>query len=141
MAKPLKILIIEDDEFMRIFLKDVFWIHNGSGKELYLAGTLSQGRQIMNDPGFKPDIIFLDLRLPEKQGDTPELEGSFRFLEELKSNPQTKDIKVIIFSSFGDKEIKDRAMKLGAEKFLVKGEYLPQEILEIVRETVSTAPK
>lgn len=139
MDRPLKIISIEDDEFMRIFLKDVFWIHNQNKDEFYLFGNLKKAKEFLADPKNKPDLIFLDLRLPDYEGGQAGMEGSFKFLEDLKTNPETKDIKVIIFSSFSDKAIRDRAMKLGSSRFLVKGEHLPQEIIKIAREVAEEA--
>lgn len=127
----MKILAIDDDEFMRIFIKDVFWLHNKTGDKFDVTSDLKRAREFIQDQKTRPNLIFLDLRLPEEEGQTPDMENSFRFLSELKKNPSTKDIKVIILSSFGDQEIQERSLKLGADKFMVKGEYLPQEIMEI----------
>lgn len=133
---PIKVLAVDDDEFMRIFLKDVFWLHNNSNDKFDVVSNLKKAKEFVKDEKSKPNLIFLDLRLPEEDGQTPDMENSFRFLSELKKNPATKNIKVIIFSSFGDKEIQDRSLKLGADKFMVKGEYLPQEIMEIAGKIV-----
>ena len=143
--KPLKILSIDDDEFIRIFLKDIFWMHGGNQHDLTVFPNIKKARQFMTDPKNKPDLIFLDLRLPEEDGGPVGVENSFKFLKDIKTSPETKDVKVIIFSSFGDKEIQDKAVKLGACKFLIKGESLPSEILRIVKElteeTVKQKPK
>lgn len=137
-SKPIKILAIEDDEFMRIFLKDVFWIHGGTQAEVNITSNLEKAKEFFKDEKAIPDLIFLDLNLPEKDGASPKMENSFNFLEELKSNPRTKNIKVIILSGFDDKEIKERALKLGADRFLSKGGYLPQEITQITEEVMAS---
>lgn len=137
---PLKILAIDDDEFIRIFMKDVFWLHSKSGDKFDVVSDLKKAKDFLKDPQNKPNLIFLDLRLPEVEGQTPDIENSFRFLMELRKNPETKDIKVIIFSSFGDQEIQNRALKLGADKFMVKGEYLPQEIMMIATKIIQETP-
>jgi DNA-binding response OmpR family regulator len=54
----------------------------------------------------KPDIIFLDVRLPKKDG--------FEVLTELRADPTTADIPVIILSNYGDEELVDRGLRLGA---------------------------
>jgi len=61
------------------------------------------------------------------------LEGneSIKFLKELKSDKKTKDIIVVIFSGYGDKEIVKRALASGADDFLVKGEFMPQDLIKI----------
>lgn len=134
--KPIKILSIEDDEFMRIFLKDIFWIH-GSKNNIEFASVenVKKAEEILEDKKFMPNLIFLDLVLPdEESGKAATMASAFQFLEKLKANPQTKDVKVIVFSGYSDKEIRKRALSLGAEKFLLKGEYLPHELIKIVQE-------
>lgn len=136
-TKKIKILSIEDDEFMRIFLKDVFWIHGMTGKdnfEFSIVGDFKRAREILSDPADRPEIILLDLMMAEKEGGMVDREAGFHFLEEIKGDKEMKDIRVIIFSGFSDKEIKEKAMKLGAEKFLVKGEYLPAELIGAIHE-------
>ena len=132
-STPLKILAIDDDEFIRIFMKDVFWIYGKTADTFTIVSDLKKAKAFLSDPKTKPNLIFLDLRLPNEDGGAPDMENSFKFLEGLKKTESTKNIKVIVFSSFGDKEIQDHVLKLGADKFMIKGEYLPQEIMEEAR--------
>jgi len=135
MEKPIKILSVEDDEFMRIFLKDVFWLHGISNNfQFNVVENIKKAEDCVANPETKPDLIFLDVVLPDHIGGTLDKEGGLRFLQELKSNPETKNIKVVIFSAYGDKEIKEKALKLGAEKYLLKGENLPQDLIRIAQE-------
>lgn len=76
-----------------------------------------------------PAIILLDLVMPVKDG--------FEMLSDLKTNPKTKDIPVIIFSNLGqDYEIK-RGMSLGAVKFLVKAETNPNDLVTLVQDILA----
>jgi CheY-like chemotaxis protein len=138
MLKPIKILSVEDDEFMRIFLKDVFWLHGrGNGFnacEFEMVDNVRDAEEKIADPEAKPDLIFLDLMLPQAQEGVLDREAGFKFLKKIKSNPKTKDIKIIIFSAYKDKELQEKALKLGAEKFLLKGEHLPQDLIKIAHE-------
>jgi DNA-binding response OmpR family regulator len=61
----------------------------------------------------KPDLILLDLMLPERSG--------FDILRELKEKKETKDIPVIIMSALGSEEDIEKGMGLGAENYIVKG--------------------
>lgn len=61
----------------------------------------------------KPDLIVLDVMLPERSG--------FDILRELKEKKETKDIPVIIMSALGSEEDIERAMGLGAQDYIVKG--------------------
>lgn len=74
----------------------------------------------------KPDLVLLDIILPEKSG--------FEVLEELKRNLKTKDIPIVILSNLGqDWEIK-KGKKLGAVKFLTKANVTPKEVVKIVED-------
>lgn len=74
----------------------------------------------------KPDLVLLDIILPYKNG--------FAVLEELKSNPKTKDIPVVILSNLGqDWEIK-KGRDLGVVKFLTKANFTPKEVVKIVED-------
>lgn len=133
--RPIKILSIEDDEFMRIFLKDIFWIHGPRNNiEFVNVKNIKEAEEMLNNKKFAPDLIFLDLMLPNEENGKADMAASFQFLEKLKANLETKDIKVVIFSGYSDKEIKKRVLSLGADKFLLKGEYLPHELIKVVQE-------
>jgi CheY-like chemotaxis protein len=129
MEKTIKILLIEDDDFIRMLVKDIFWVHGKGKYQIFEARDIREGEKILAE--VKPDLIFLDLIFQE---DGLGSRSSLGLLEKIKSDPKTKDIKVIIFSGYPD--LKERALELGAEKFLVKGEYLPKELFEIVENIV-----
>ncbi|MSR29492.1 MAG: diguanylate cyclase [Phycisphaerales bacterium] len=67
----------------------------------------------------KPDVILLDLDMPEMTG--------FDVLSELKSHTETQDIAVIIVSASSEVENKVRAFDLGATDFVSK----PFDIVEL----------
>jgi CheY-like chemotaxis protein len=64
-----------------------------------------------------PDIIFLDIRLPRKDG--------FAVLEELRRRDDTRHIPVIILSNYGEKDLVERGLKLGAYEYLIKSDTTP----------------
>lgn len=68
----------------------------------------------------RPDLIFLDIRLPRADG--------FRVLEELRADTATKDIPVVILSNFGEQEQIDRGLRLGALEYLIKAETAPARL-------------
>ncbi|HXZ99736.1 MAG TPA: response regulator [Candidatus Binatia bacterium] len=73
-----------------------------------------------------PDIIFLDVRLPKKDG--------FEVLQELRQHGPTAETPVIILSNFGEKELVERGLKLGAMEFLVKAQTSPLTLSEGINE-------
>jgi DNA-binding response OmpR family regulator len=73
----------------------------------------------------KPDLILLDIMMPEKNG--------LEVLKELKADKRTKGIKVVMISVLTDEETVKRAEELGADRYLTKP-FVPYDISEIVRE-------
>ena len=68
-----------------------------------------------------PDLILLDLILPKKNG--------FEVLEELKNDPSTKNIPVVVLTNLEGSAEVERALSLGATTYLVKANYKLDELL------------
>ena len=78
----------------------------------------------------RPDLILLDLMMPEKDG--------FRLCKELKGNPKYADIPVLVLTALSEKLTETRyAVSMGLELELedyVDKPISPQELLERVRD-------
>jgi len=116
-----KILIVEDEQLTVKILENQF---KKAGFEVVLAVDVAEATTLTK--GEKPDIILLDIRLPEESG--------LVFLERMRKDPETSSIPVVAFSNFDDSEAKEQAKKLGAIAFLLKTDYTPTEIVEKVKE-------
>src|ERR1700674_3509525 len=68
----------------------------------------------------RPDMIFLDIRLPKMDG--------FAVLEELRRDADTKDIPVVILSNYSEQELVERGLNLGALEYLIKSETTPAKL-------------
>ena len=68
----------------------------------------------------RPDIIFLDIRLPKLDG--------LGVLEALRSDRSTADIPVVILSNWNEKELVERGVKLGALDHLIKSQTTPARL-------------
>ena len=89
-----RITIIEDDEILAKVLSEEL---EERGFKILRAKDGVEGLELVTDK--KPDLVLLDLLIPRKNG--------FSVLEELKANPSTAAIPVIILSMLGhDDEIK-----------------------------------
>jgi two-component system, response regulator len=115
-----RVLIVEDDvsvaQMYRLKLE----------LDGYTVDIAADGLAALEKAMTLPDIIFLDIRLPKKDG--------FTVLEELRGQESTADIPVIILSNYGEKELVDRGLKLGAMEFLVKAQTSPIVLSEGIDE-------
>ncbi len=82
-------------------------------------------KQLENKKAPKPDLILLDLILPECNG--------VEILEQLKKTKETKDILVFILTNYTSDEIKERGIKMGTKDYLTKTEFTPTKLVEIVK--------
>ncbi|GEM_PF-904858 len=140
-AKNLKVLLIEDDSYAVQFYQDV--ISSETNWELEVIDSLTDiEKDFERIKKINPDVILLDLILPlfsepEKGGSyILDKELGFQILERLKKDEATKKIPVIVISALSGEADKDRAKALGAEKYLVKSEILPFQIIEAIEEVL-----
>lgn len=130
-----KVLVVDTNEIIRLFFKDVFWLHGLDARfELELAENIESAWKVLRDPMRKPDILFLDLLMyEEKEGRrvTSHMIG-LEFLEEIRKQPTLNELKVVIFCDEKSPELVKEAKRLGAVMFLQKQEHLPQDIINVM---------
>ena len=115
-----KILIIEDDKFLReLIVKKLV----KEGYEISEAVDGEEGVKKVKEE--KPDLVLLDLILPGIDG--------FEVLSRTKEDPALSQIPVIILSNLGQKEDVERGLGLGAIDYLIKAHFTPGEIIEKIR--------
>ncbi len=106
-----KILIVEDDEFLRSLTAKRL------EKENYNIAIAADGEQaLVGVESEKPDLVLLDLLLPNVNG--------FEVLEKMN-----KKMPVIVFSNLGQKEDIEKAKKLGADDFLIKANFTLDDVV------------
>jgi DNA-binding response OmpR family regulator len=121
--KKQKILMIDEDKFLRKVYRDKF---SREGFEFLEATTGVEG---LNKIFFeKPDLVILDLILPGKTG--------FDVLIEAKMKKETKDIPIIILSNLGQESDVKRGLELGAIDYLIKSEVSLSEVVKKVKESI-----
>lgn len=131
-----KILLIDDNEVLRIMFANIFWIHGLDDQyEITTIGNVSEAEAIITNKETCPDFILTGLVMPfEKDGRTiTSAEAGFTLLKRVKEDPSLAHIRVIVFSSYEDEEYQKKALALGAERYLKKKENLPQDIIQIFR--------
>jgi CheY-like chemotaxis protein len=142
-SRKKKLLLIDDNEIVRLMFSNVFWLHGLDDKyDLTTVGSTEEAMVFVENPATRPDIIFMGLVMPfQKNGKTEtSAEAGFSMLKRIKSDPQTKQTRIVIFSSFNEEEYRAQALALGAEMYLKKDENMPQDILKIIRALDTDAP-
>lgn len=115
-----KILIVEDDKFLRELISQKI---GAEGYEVIGATDGEEGLKVAGET--HPDLILLDLILPTMDG--------FEVLQKLKGQELTKAIPVIVLSNLGQKEDIDKGMQLGAVDYMIKAHFTPKEIVEKIK--------
>ena len=123
-----KLILVEDDPTIRRMYERAF-VAAGFDVTTSDDGTIIADVAKLNPP----DIILMDVMMPNFNG----LEA----LKELKANVLTRGIPVIMLSAFDNADIVRRALQLGARYYLVKSAYEPQEIVNILNETIAERQK
>ncbi|MCF7845281.1 MAG: response regulator [Candidatus Pacebacteria bacterium] len=118
-----KILIIEDEKMLTDIYEERF---KREGFEVYSAVSAEEGLEKTIE--IKPDLIILDILLPRGNGTD--------FLEKMKKIDDLKDIKVIAYSNYDDNETREKAIRLGAKEYLIKTNYTPKEILDLINKYI-----
>lgn len=116
-----KLLIVEDEKILSEMYQDTFF---QAGYEVFLASTVEEGIKIAKKE--KPDLILLDILLPQENGVV--------FLQKLKKDPQLSTISVVAFSNYDDPKTKKEATDLGIKAYLLKTDFTPKEIVEKIKE-------
>ena len=119
-----KILLVEDDNNLR---------------EIYEARLQAEGYDIVSARDGeealtvamkeKPDLIISDVMMPKISG--------FDMLDIIRSTEETKDAKVIMMTALSQAEDKQRAEKLGADRYLVKSQVTLEDVAKVAREVLS----
>jgi CheY-like chemotaxis protein len=122
-----KIMLVEDDNNLR---------------EIYGARLLAEGYEIVSAKDGeealamavkeKPDLIISDIMMPKISG--------FDMLDILRTTAETKNTKVIMMTALSQSEDKDRAGKLGADRYLVKSQVTLEDVAKAAQEVLAGTP-
>jgi len=115
-----KILIIEDDELVgNIYRKKLL----AEGFNVDLARDGEAGMEALRS--FRPDVVILDLVLPKMTG--------VEVIKQIRSEPDFRDLPVIVFSNTYLTNQVQEAWKAGATKCLSKANCTSKQVLEALR--------
>lgn len=119
-----KIAIIEDDQAISQMYRFKF---EAEGYDVETAENGRLGLELAES--MKPDIILLDLMMPEMTGD--------EMLEKLRAQPWGQKVKVIILTNVGEQEIPPKLKELGVSGVILKANMTPRQVAELVKKQLS----
>jgi two-component system, response regulator len=109
-AGPTRVLVVEDDSNDVLFLRRAL-TKRGVAWKVDVASDGEQAlKAISADP--PPSHIILDLKIPRKNG--------LEVLGHIRSEPRTRDLRVVVLTSSAEKSDLERATKLGVDLYLIK---------------------
>jgi DNA-binding response OmpR family regulator len=114
-SDEIRVLFVEDDPTVAQMYRLKLEL---DGYQVIMAKDGEEGLRLANE--VDPDIVFLDIRLPKVDG--------FAVLEGLRGVERTKHVPVVILSNYGEQELVDRGLKLGALEYLIKSQTTPANL-------------
>jgi len=114
-----KILIVEDDPMIAEIYQKKF---SESDFDVLMAENGEKVLDILKKEAV--ELILLDLVMPGMDG--------FEVIANLRKGNYDQNIKIIVFSNLSQKEDKEKAMELGANGFIVKSDYTPNDLAKEV---------
>jgi len=119
-----KIAIIEDDQVISQMYRMKF---EADGFDVQLANNGKHGVELVES--FLPDIILLDLQMPEMNG--------VEALEIIRGNDWGKNIPVMILTNLGEEEAPKELRALSIHSYIVKANLTPRQVAQRVREALN----
>ncbi len=118
-----KIAIIEDDSTINQMYRMKF---EADGFDVQVADNGKTGVELVEK--FQPDLILLDLQMPEMTGDEA--------LAEIRGHDWGKTVPVIILTNLGEEESPKQLRNLGIHSYIVKANLTPKEVVLRVKEAL-----
>lgn len=119
-----KIAIIEDDATISQMYRMKF---EADGFDVRIANNGKIGIDLVKS--FKPDIVLLDIQMPEMDGEET--------LGLIRSNESSKTTPVIILTNLGEEEAPQNMRSLGIHSYIVKANYTPRQVVALVKEAIA----
>ncbi|HLW55678.1 MAG TPA: HD domain-containing phosphohydrolase [Candidatus Angelobacter sp.] len=118
-SKPPRILVVDDKLDTLLLLRELL---SSRGYEIITATEAAEAEELVRSE--KPDLVLLDVVMPGKSG--------YDLCHELKEDPATRLIPVVMITGLTDREDRVRGIEAGADDFLSKPLY-PEELFARVK--------
>ncbi len=114
-----KILIVDDERITTQLVQAFLDPHDF---EVFLAYDGVEALEVARAE--KPDLILLDILLPRKDG--------FEVCAELRSDPNFKDVRILMFTAKGLSQDVERGRLVGADEYIIKP-FSGKNLLAIIK--------
>ena len=122
----IRVLYVEDAQVIRDTIAKLLEIKGGFHVEYAQNGQDGVEKTLEG----QPDIVLMDLRMPVMDG--------HQAIRNLKSNPKTRHIPVIVVSAWSSRADRNEAHAAGADEYFVKPPDIDELIEAIKRAVTST---
>lgn len=119
-----KIAIVEDERPIAYMYRMKF---KRAGYDVRVAYDGHQGLVLLED--FLPDLLLLDLRMPELSGD--------KLLEQVRQSEWGGDMRVIVLTNISRDEAPPNLRLLNIDRYVVKAHTTPSQVLTIAEDLLS----
>lgn len=109
-VKPIKVLLIEDSNEDAIIIREMLNETSKIPFQLTYVSRLKTGFEELFQESF--DVLLLDLNLPDSWG----------FDTFIRTYDQVPELPIVILSGFDDEDVAVKAVREGAQDYLIKGE-------------------
>lgn len=117
-----KILLVDDEAFI---IRSLQFVLKKTGHDIATAANGEEA--IEKAKAEKPDLMFLDIMMPKKDG--------FEVCKEIKGSEETKNIYIVMLTAKGRDQDRQKGIELGANEFLTKP-FVPSQILTLVKKVL-----
>ena len=126
------ILLIEDDEMIiDVYTTALEKLGHFKTEAIKLGqNVLKWTEELKKGKAKKPDLILLDLILPDMNG--------LDLLRDMRKEEGIKDIPVFIITNYTSKELEEIGLDLKSEKYLTKTKFSVRELVDMVKERLGS---
>lgn len=122
-----KVLVVEDEPDARQIFLDVL---SEAGFDTKVAADGVEALELMQQNKF--DLVLLDIIMPN-------MDGVMTLAEARKYPGKYGDMKIVMLSNIGGDVAIDKALKLGADGYMLKSETEPDDLIALVKNYLGVA--
>ncbi len=129
---PTRVVLVDDDALVRAGLRLIL----GGAADLEVVAEAGDGVEAVDAVAASdPDVVLMDIRMPRRDG----LEATRLLLSDSARARRSKEVRVIVLTTFDTDDLVVQALRAGAHGFLLK-DTEPHRLVEAVRLVASGQP-